>query len=73
MQKRFPNTPDELIAELDRIFPELAITAETTMDEIKYKAGQRSVIQFAKTWRAAASRDPVAPRKRGEGRKRASR
>jgi len=63
----FPNSVDDLIAELDRRFPEPAIGPNTTMDQIKFDAGQRSVVQFLKTWRAQPLKEPTAPR-RGSGR-----
>lgn len=65
---RLPNTSHELIELLDRTFPEPAIGPNDTMDEIKFKAGQRSVIAFAKQLRDSASKKPVAPAQRGAGR-----
>ncbi len=70
--KAFPNTVDDLLAELDRIFPEPVIAADTSMDEIKYDAGQRSVVLFLKKWRANPQQEAAPPR-RGAGRGRVHR
>lgn len=65
--KAFPNTPDDLIRELDRMFPEPAIGPDASMDKIKYDAGQRSVVLFLKQWRAHPQQAPEVP-SRGAGR-----
>lgn len=65
---RFPNTPHDLIEQLDRVFPEPSIGPSDTMDEIKFAAGQRSVIAYLKTWRDAP-RDAPPPPRRGAGRR----
>lgn len=68
----FPQTVDEFIDLLDRTFPEVAIGPEDTMDKIKFDAGQRSVVAWAKQRRATAALsylDPQPPRRRGEGRR----
>jgi hypothetical protein len=65
---RFPNSVDELIAELDRKFPEFIPDADDSERKIFHAAGQRSVVNFLKQWRASASHTPPAPRQRGQGR-----
>ena len=65
--KAFPNTPDDLIKDLDVMFPEPAIGPQDSMADIQYEAGQRSVIQFIKQWRAHPAQSPTPPR-RGQGR-----
>ena len=65
---RFPNSVDDLIRKLDELFPEPAIGPEDTMDQIKYRGGQRSVVTYLKQWRATAALPEQEPRQRGRGR-----
>lgn len=64
----FPNTVDDLIAALDRKFPEFVPDADDSIEKIFRSAGQRSVVQFLKTWRSSASTPSPQPRQRGQGR-----
>lgn len=45
----FPYIPADLIEALDRIFPEKTPPLSMSLDEIRFKSGQRSVVQFLKT------------------------
>lgn len=65
----FPNSVDDLIDALDKRFPEPAIGPNDTMDQIKFSAGQRSVIQHLRTWRENSLRPPTPTSKRGAGRR----
>ena len=63
----FPNTPDDLITELARLYPEYVPSPADDMATIQYKAGQRSVVAYLKQWRANPQQD--TPRVvRGQGR-----
>lgn len=65
----FPNTVDDLIAALDKKFPEFIPSADDSIEQIFRSAGQRSVVQFLKTWRASATKQqPPTSRQRGQGR-----
>lgn len=66
---RFPNTVDDLIAALDRTFPEVVPQPGQSNDEIFHASGQRSVVAYLKQWRSTAA-NPMPPeaRTRGKGR-----
>lgn len=64
----FPATVGDLIAELDKLYPEAAPDPGDSLAEIFHSAGQRSVILHLKQWRASAGREALAPRPRGQGR-----
>lgn len=65
---RFPNTVDDLIAELDRRFPETVPEPGNDHSEIMFAAGRRSVVTFLKRWRENAGKPPAPPKERGRGR-----
>ena len=65
--KPFPNTVDDMIRELNGLFPETIATPDDTIAHIQFHAGQRSVIQFLNQWRAHPEQRPASPR-RGAGR-----
>ena len=44
----FPLLSDEIIDELDKLFPEQSADLQWTDREIFYKSGQRSVVRFLK-------------------------
>ena len=44
----FPFIPADLIEALDIIFPEKSPPLSMSLDEIRYRSGQRSVVQFLK-------------------------
>lgn len=43
-----PATADALVAELDRVFPDRAPERRETYEDLMYRAGQRSVVEWAK-------------------------
>jgi len=63
----FPNTARDLVADLNKLFPEPSVGPDTSMDKIKFDAGQRSVIQFLNQWLANPT-EAVKPARRGQGR-----
>jgi hypothetical protein len=65
---RFPNTVEELIAQLDERYPEVVPEPGDSNDEIMFAAGRRSLVNSLKQWRAGAGSPPPEPRKRGQGR-----
>lgn len=65
---RFPNTVDDLIAQLDSTFPEVSLKPGMSTDEIMYDSGQRSVVTYLKNWRLNANKPAPLPRQRGRGR-----
>lgn len=67
---RFPNTVDELIAELDRQYPEVIARPGDSPDEIMHRALQRAVVTDLRDRRARALRplQEEVHRKRGKGR-----
>lgn len=71
--KRFPNTVDDLIAELDRQYPEVIARPGESPEEIMHRALQRGVVTKLKEWRQRALRQPADERepreKRGQGRR----
>jgi hypothetical protein len=65
--KPFPNTVDDMIRELNVLFPESIPGPDDTVASMMHNAGQRSVIQFLNQWRAHPEQRPEPPR-RGAGR-----
>ena len=66
---RFPNTTEELITALDRLFPETIHRAGTSPDEIFFTNGERSVVNFIKMWRdRGVIENAPRPARRGAGR-----
>lgn len=65
---RFPNTADELVTALDKMFPEVVAQPGDDPQVVMHAAMQRTVVQYLKQWRANASNPPPLPRKRGQGR-----
>lgn len=64
----FPGTVGDLIAALDKLFPEHLPVPGESPDKTFYEAGQRSVILHLKQWRESAGNSNPAPRPRGQGR-----
>jgi hypothetical protein len=64
----FPATVGDLIAELDKLYPEYVPTPGDSPEKIFHAAGQRAVVVHLKKWRESASRPAPAPRPRGQGR-----
>lgn len=46
--KRFPYVPPELIAALDEAFPSLAPQKHESWEDLRWRGGQRSVVEFLK-------------------------
>lgn len=44
--KQFPIIPQDLLEELDQLFPDRCPSLSDSIDMIRHKAGQRSVINF---------------------------
>lgn len=65
---RFPNTVDDLIAHLDKTYPEVVPVPGQSTDELFHASGQRSVVTYLKQWRSNAHKPPPPPRQRGRGR-----
>lgn len=65
MNKPFPNTSDELLAELERMVPELIVKPGDSPETVQYNAGRRSLVRELRNWRDAAV--PVALRQRRGG------
>ncbi|MFB2563640.1 hypothetical protein [Rhizobium sp. IMFF44] len=45
-QTRFPYIPKDLIEALDKRFPERTPSLKTSLDEIRWKGGERAVVRF---------------------------
>jgi hypothetical protein len=48
---KFPASANELVDELDRLFPEVVPSADDTMIEIQRQSAKREMVQFLKHWR----------------------
>ena len=67
MSRHIPNTVEELIRELDKMFPEVVGHPGDDDQTIRHKLSQRSVVLFLKQWLERPHTEPV-PRERGTGR-----
>lgn len=65
---RFPNTAHELVEALDKMFPEVVAQPGDDPQVVMHAAMQRTVIQYLKSWRDGAAKEPPPPRQRGKGR-----
>ncbi|AGC35541.1 MULTISPECIES: hypothetical protein [Rhizobium] len=45
-QDRFPHIPKDLIDALDQKFPERTPSLKSSLDEIRWKGGERHVVRF---------------------------
>jgi hypothetical protein len=45
-QDRFPHIPKDLVEALDKRFPERTPSLNTSLDEIRWKGGERAVVRF---------------------------
>ncbi len=45
-EEQFPHIPKDLIEALDKRFPEKTPSLTTSLDEIRWKGGERAVVRF---------------------------
>ena len=53
---KFPASANDLVDELDRLFPEVVPEAGDDMIAIQRQAAKREVVRFLKHWRGQAAR-----------------
>ncbi|QXV74653.1 hypothetical protein [Rhizobium phage RHEph21] len=45
-EDRFPHIPKDLVEALDKRFPERTPSLKTSLEEIRWKGGERAVVRF---------------------------
>lgn len=56
VQQALSAMPPSVLAYLDRLFPPLAVTPATTLEEVMFVAGQRKVIEDLRAAKTAADK-----------------
>lgn len=49
MDDKFPTIPHDLMEELEKRFPEMTPPLTMSLEEIRWKGGQRSVVRFLRS------------------------